>query len=263
MTDNTIRFEDGAAYERMMGVWSRSVGATFLDWLDLPRGRDWIDVGCGNGAFTALVAERCAPKTITGVDPSDGQLAFARKRDGLSGVDFRQGDAMALPFADGSFDVAVMALVLFFVPEPEKGVAEMRRVVRPGGTIAAYVWDMPGGGFPNEPLRRALRKIGLPPPTPPSEDVSRMPVLRAHWSNTYFESVETRVIEVERRYANFEEYWTVARLSPSVQSAKVPLSDDDRARLKDLVREDLSVSDDARPLVATAFANAIKGRLRG
>lgn len=89
-----------------------------------------------------------------------------------------------------------------------------------------------------------------------------MPSLRAHWSDTHFEAVETRVIEVERRYANFEEYWTIARLSPSVQAAKMPLSDDDRARLKDLVREDLAVSDDARPLVAKAFANAIKGRLR-
>jgi ubiquinone/menaquinone biosynthesis C-methylase UbiE len=133
MTDPQIRFDDGAAYERIMGIWSQLAGEQFLDWLAPAGGQRWIDVGCGNGAFTELIVQRCAPAGVDGVDPSDGQLAFARTRPASRIAKFRQGDAMTLPYDDKSFDVAVMALVIFFVPDPTKGVAEMVRVVRPGG----------------------------------------------------------------------------------------------------------------------------------
>src|SRR6185369_2343703 len=99
------------------------------------------DVGCGSGAFTETIVERCAPSAVQGIDPSEAQLEFARTRPIEHVAQFRQGDAMAQPFPDGTFDVAVMALVIFFVPEPAKGVAEMRRVVAPGGMVAAYAWD--------------------------------------------------------------------------------------------------------------------------
>ncbi|NKB17773.1 MAG: methyltransferase domain-containing protein, partial [Pseudanabaena sp. CRU_2_10] len=111
MTEQTIRFDDGAAYEQMMGIWSRYAGGIFLDWVAPPPGLRWIDVGCGNGAFTELIAERCAPVEIQGIDPSEGQLSFARTRPGARIAEFRLGDAMALPFPDDRFDAAVMALV--------------------------------------------------------------------------------------------------------------------------------------------------------
>jgi ubiquinone/menaquinone biosynthesis C-methylase UbiE len=76
-----IRFNDGAGYETMMGIWSRSVGERFLEWLRPEPAQRWLDVGCGNGAFTALVAERCAPASVDGLVPSDEQLAFARQRE--------------------------------------------------------------------------------------------------------------------------------------------------------------------------------------
>src|SRR6202048_2751618 len=148
MAEPQIRFDNGAAYERMMGVWSRLAGEVFLDWLAPGAGLRWIDVGCGNGAFTELIVASHAPAEVQGIDPSDGQLAYARTRSGAQMAEFRKGDAMALPFPDRSFDVAIMALVIFFVPEPAKGVAEMVRVVAPGGEIAAYAWDIAGGGFP-------------------------------------------------------------------------------------------------------------------
>src|SRR5262245_17128133 len=129
MAEQTIRFEDGAAYERMMGVWSQLAGQVFLDWLRPAPGLQWVDVGCGNGAFTELIVERCAPVEVQGIDPSEAQLAFARTRPASLVAEFRQGDAMALPFPADRFDAAVMALVLVFVPEPAKGVAEMLRVV--------------------------------------------------------------------------------------------------------------------------------------
>jgi ubiquinone/menaquinone biosynthesis C-methylase UbiE len=132
VAEQIIRFEDGAGYEQMMGIWSRLVGEIFLDWLAPSPGLRWVDVGCGNGAFTELLVERCAPAAVEGIDPSEGQLAFARTRPSARLAKFSKGDAMALPFATGSFDAAVMALVLVFVPDPRKGVDEMVRVVSPG-----------------------------------------------------------------------------------------------------------------------------------
>jgi ubiquinone/menaquinone biosynthesis C-methylase UbiE len=158
MAEQQIRFDDGAAYERMMGTWSRLAGDIFLDWLAPRPGLRWIDIGCGSGAFTELLVERCAPTEVQGIDPSEAQLAFARARPAARLAQFRRGDATALPFPDGRFDGAVMALVIFFVPAPAKGVAEMVRVVQPGGTVATYAWDMEAADIPgSRSMQRCAR----------------------------------------------------------------------------------------------------------
>src|SRR3954462_1590082 len=131
MQTNEIRFDDGAAYERYMGAWSQRAGESFLDWIAPRPGLRWLDVGCGNGAFTEMLIERCAPSVVHGIDPSEQQLAYARTRPALHAVQFRQADAMALPFPENTFDAAIMPLVLFFVPVPGQGIAEMKRVVAP------------------------------------------------------------------------------------------------------------------------------------
>src|SRR5260370_8307989 len=177
MVQPQIRYDDGAAYQRMMGAWSRIAGEIFLDWLAPPAGLRWIDVGCGSGSFTELLVERCAPSEVHGIDPSEDQLAFARTRPAGRVAQFAQGNAMALPFPENRFDAAVMALVIFFVPEPERGVAEMARVVGPGGTVAAYAWDVEGGGLPPEPLHAEMRAMGITPPMPPSAPASRLDAL--------------------------------------------------------------------------------------
>jgi SAM-dependent methyltransferase len=182
MAEHQIRFDDGAAYERMMGAWSRLAGEIFLDWIAPRPGLRWVDVGCGNGAFTELVVERCAPAEVQGIDPSEGQLAYARARPATRMAEFRQGDAMALPFPDNSFDLAVMALVIFFVPDPAKGVAEMVRVVSLGGTVAAYAWDMAGGGFPLQPVQAELLAMGFAPVRPPRSDASKIDALQNLWT---------------------------------------------------------------------------------
>lgn len=166
-----------------MGVWSQLVGQAFLDWLSPREGQRWIDVGRGNGAFTEQLILRCAPAEMHGIDPSEGQLAFARKRPGTAGAVFQRGDAMALPFEAGQFDAAVMALVVTFVPNPAKGVGEMARVVRPGGLVTTYMWDMPGGGTPPEPIPAGLRATGVTPTVGPSGHVSSMEGLRHLWTN--------------------------------------------------------------------------------
>src|SRR6266702_4658189 len=184
MAEPQIRFDDGAAYERMMGVWSRLAGEIFLDWFAPRSGLRWIDVGCGNGAFTELIVERHAPAEVQGIDPSDGQLAYARSRPTTRIAQFRQGDAMELPFPSHTFDVAVMALVIFFVPDPGKGVAEMFA-------------------------------MGFPPPRPPSAHISSAEALQNLWTDAGLEGVETRRIEVQRAFSDFDDFWSTAMLAPS------------------------------------------------
>lgn len=257
-----IRFEDGGAYERYMGVWSQTVGTTFLDWLALPSGLRWLDVGCGNGAFTELLVNRCAPSAVEGVDPSDAQVAFARKRLESRGATFQEGNAMALPFGDDTFDAAVMPLVIFFVPDPAKGVAEMARVVRAGGTVAAYGWDLEGGGFPYALVQSELRAMGYDVPMPPSADAAGLDRLRALWNGAGLDAVATREIVVQRTYADFDDYWTTAMGGPSLRGQLGALAPDDAARLKDRLREQLP-ADAAGTITVSARANAAKGRVRG
>src|SRR6266853_1188488 len=202
MAERQIRFEDGAAYERMMGVWSRLAGDIFLGWLAPRPGMRWIDIGCGTGAFSELLVERCAPAEIQGIDPSEAQLAFARTRPAARLAQFRQGDAMALPFLDDSFDAAIMALVIFFVPDPAKGVAEMARVVGPGGTVAAYAWDVLGDGHPGGPI-----------------------------------AVETREITVQRSFTDLDEFWMLNVTSPNIGPIIAAMTAGDAERLKAGVRE--------------------------
>ena len=134
-------FTDGEVYERMMGRWSRLAGETFLAWLNLPMGLRWLDVGCGNGAFTEEIVARCAPDTVMAIDPSDEQLAFARTLPGTKMAKFVLGDAQKLSFGTMALSTwHIMALVLSFLPDPAKAVADMARVVRSGGWVATYMW---------------------------------------------------------------------------------------------------------------------------
>jgi ubiquinone/menaquinone biosynthesis C-methylase UbiE len=261
MSELTIRFDDGAAYERMMGAWSRLVGLEFLDWLRPPEGARWVDVGCGNGAFTELIAQRTKPAAIEGLDPAPGQIAFAKTREAARPARFQQGDAMALPYGDGSFDVAAMALVLFFVPEPTQGVAEMVRVTRAGGLVAAYVWDVEGVGFPLTPLRSELTAMGVPSAGTPRPEVASIPVLRQIWEEAGLRDVETRTIEVQRRFESFDDYWE-ACLSGHLGVAARTMTPDGFAELRRRVAAKFPQDGDG-PVTRTGLAFAVKGRKPG
>lgn len=259
MTDQ-IRFDDGAAYERYMGEWSRLAGETFLDWLAPKSGLRWLDVGCGNGAFTEMLVGRCAPASVQGVDPSEGQLAYARIRPAARVAQFRQADAMALPFPDDTFDAAVMPLVIFFVPDPAGGVAEMARVVCPGGIVTAYAWDMEGGGFPYEALHDEMRGLGVTVPVPPSPGASRMDAMRDMWTGAGLDSVETLEITVRRSFGDFDDYWTTVLGGPSVGPQLAAMTSEDLARLRARLRARLPADADGR-ITCSARANAVKGRV--
>jgi ubiquinone/menaquinone biosynthesis C-methylase UbiE len=259
MTEPTIRFDDGAAYEAFMGKWSQLAGDSFLDWLAPPAGWRWIDIGCGNGAFTERLVQRCTPTEVLGIDPSDAQLAFAAHRFAADrSVRFEPGDAMALPCADATFDASVMALVIFFVTDPAKAVAEMARVVRPGGSVSAYAWDLHGDGFPFAAMHEEMSALGTPPLGPPSADAARLDTMQTLWRDAGLVQVDTREISVQRTFADFESFWQIARSGPRILPKVAGLSRDKVEVLRERLRARL-VPDAAGRITYGARANAVKG----
>jgi SAM-dependent methyltransferase len=207
-----------------------------------------------------MLVGRCAPASVHGIDPSEGQLAYARTRPAARVAQFRLGDAMALPFPDDAFDAAVMPLVIFFVPDPAKGVAEMARVVSPGGGVTAYAWDMEGGGFPYQALHDEMRGLGVTVPTPPSPDASRIDAMRDLWNGAGLDAVETREITVRRTFTDFDDYWTTVLGGASVRTRLAAMESEELARLSARMRSRLPADADGR-ITYTARANAIKGRV--
>jgi len=256
-----IRFDDGAAYEQAVGIWSSYAGEIFVNWLNpAPRLR-WLDVGCGSGAFTEQILRHCAPAEVLGIDPSEGQLAFARTRCSGPNVTFRQGDAMALPVDANSYDVAVLALVIYFVPDPAKSIAEMRRAVRPGGTVCTYMWDGPAGGSPTFPMQQALRSLGYSPTLPPSIAASTMESLQGLWHTEGLQDVRTRTIEVRRSYDSFDACWAAMALQPIARPIIARMTEAERTALQARLRDFLPAPDAQGRWSYGAHANAITGRV--
>jgi SAM-dependent methyltransferase len=254
-------FTDGDAYERLMGRWSRLAGETFLNWLDTPKDLRWLDVGCGNGAFTEELVARCAPATVMAIDPSDDQLAYARTRPGVKTADFCVGDAQKLSFADRSFDVAVMALVISFLPDPIKAVSEMARVVRPGGWVATYMWDILGGGVPVDPIYVAMESMGMTSVRPPYPADSRREAMQEFWEKAALDSIETRVIRIPVVYSDFDEFWDSNTVPIGPQGKLIDgMSANERDELRTRLRGRLPIASDGS-VVYESFANAVKGRV--
>jgi SAM-dependent methyltransferase len=251
-------FADGKAYERLMGRWSRLAGMKFLDWLAAPENLKWLDVGCGNGAFTEVLIERCAPASVVGVDPSEGQLAFARGRPGTKGAEFRVADAQALPFPDNNFDAAAMALVIVFVPDPVKAARELARVVRPGGVVATYMWEFPNG-FPLAPLAAAMKDLGLTPPERPNVEASGRDAMRAIWKAVGLTAIESEVVRIRVSFSSFDDFWdsNTVPVGPSGKALS-ELSPSSREQLKTRLRQRLPIAADGS-IAYEAFANAVKG----
>jgi ubiquinone/menaquinone biosynthesis C-methylase UbiE len=256
-----IRFTDGEAYERFMAPWSRSAGTLFLDWIKPKADLAWVDIGCGNGAFTELVLAKSAPSSVCAIDPSQAQIDAARKRLPVDRVELSVGDALSLPYDDRRFDVSVMALVLFFVPDPERGAAEMVRVTKPGGLVASYTWDVLRGGTPAEPVLESLQAMGKTAVRPPSAEISRFEALKKLWAKFGLEAVETRELVVERTFAGFEDYWhSMVLSSPSGVMEK--LTDAESAQLRALLQDRLPASASGE-ITMHSWATAIMGRKPG
>ena len=255
MSDPKGYFPDGRAYDLAMGRLSRVAGARFLDWLSLPDGLRWLDVGCGTGSFTELILDRNAPGGIAAIDPSREQIAFANGKPSASRVKYRQGDATSLPFGDGEFDVAVMALVIQYVPDPARAMSEIARVVRPGGTVAAYVWPGPEDGHPMRLLNEALKSVGGPPRNRPGNQVRTIDSLVALFHGAGLTGIDSQAIDIAIEFEDFEDCW-------SSQSAMVTLGMNaaDTDRLKAALRKRVPADETGR-IAYDARANAIRGRV--
>jgi len=263
MAETKVTFDDGDAYERYMGRWSRAAGTVFLDWLTPPQGARWLDVGCGTGAFTQLVLDNGAPGAIVAIDPAAAQIEHARQQPAAQRADFRVADALALPFPDGGFDVVASALVINFIPDRAKALGEMRRVARSGGTVAGYVWhrDLAGDSSPGTLMRRALLEIGADAPRMPGGADSSLAALHASFAAAGLTDIATTPLDVTQSYRDFNDFWG-AQTGTIVPATKViaALSDADRARLRDVLRAALSIGPDGS-VSYSARANAVKARV--
>lgn len=204
------RWTSGADYDRWMGRWSRLLAREFLEWLNLPDGLRWIDVCCGSGVLTEAIVERNAPTAIVGVDISPEQINFARQHRARHNVTFEIANAMSLPFADASFDVAVCGCGLNYIPNPYQGLVEFRRVVRPGGILAIYVWDYEHGAkFLREFWDVAIAVDGE---AASFDQARRFPMcteagLRALFAQVKLEDVTARPLDIVTRFTTFDDYW--------------------------------------------------------
>jgi ubiquinone/menaquinone biosynthesis C-methylase UbiE len=259
--DPTVQFTDGAAYEVLMGRWSRKAGVKFLSWSQIPPGLSWLDVGCGNGAFTEEIISHAAPKAVMGIDPAPAQIDHAKARAAVSSAHFQVGDALNLPVADGQFDVGVMALVIAFLSDPARGVAELKRVVRREGYVATYMWDLPGGGVPLSPFYREMKAMGFPPPMPQSAEISRLAALRDLWQGAGLREVETTVIRIMVHHENFDAFWASNTLPVGPQAERLrALSPAQLAELRHRLHQALPAAPDGG-ISYESFANAVKGRV--
>jgi ubiquinone/menaquinone biosynthesis C-methylase UbiE len=261
MVDAKATFNDGAAYERFMGRWSRAVGGVFLEWLAPPKGAQWLDVGCGTGAFTELVLGLCSPANVMGIDPFPEQIEYARSLPVARLAEFKVADALNLPFPDCSFDVVASALVINFVPDRPRGLAEMRRTAKPGGLVAGYVWDFAGGRATGAPLAKGMRAIGVEPPITPGTNDTTIEALQSLFAAAGLESLETRQIEIAPTYSSFDDFWTsqTGSVSPTAKFIGT-LTEPQRLRLRDAVISILPSNTDGS-VSYSACANAIKARV--
>jgi SAM-dependent methyltransferase len=249
----------GDAYEPYVGRWSRLVAAEFLDWLSLPAHTRWLDVGCGTGALSETILKRALPQQVVGIDLAEGFIAFAQSRLSDPRIEFRVGDARALPVEEGGFDAAVAGLVLNFVPEPAKALAEMRRAVRPGGTVAVYVWDYAG----QMQLMRHFwdAAVALDPTARELDEGRRFPLCRPEALNALFSEAgladtETRAIDVATVFQDFDDYWSpfLGGQGPAPGYC-VSLSETKRETLREKLRTELpKAADGSIHLKARAFA---------
>ena len=258
MSTTATNFDDGIAYEAWMGRWSRIVGEKFLEWLSPAEKLSWLDVGCGNGAFTELVYAKCAPSGIQGVDPSQEQLDVANSRASSKTIEYRIGAAQALPFDDKTFDVVAMALAINLPPDPKVAVAEMLRVTKSGGTVATYMWDIPNGGITMEPIRTALREMNINTPIF-GEAITTPENMKELWENAGLNDVSLTQIEIDLSFKSFDDFWNSnTGMENTVVRAMKSLSDTEIKTLKANLKSNLP-TDSSGNICYRAFANAAKG----
>lgn len=263
MNENSKKLKDnwanGDMYERYIGRWSRLVAREFLEWLAVPAGSQWLDVGCGTGALSQTILQLAEPAQIKGIDRSEGFVNFARERVQDSRVWFEVGDAESLTDASDTFDAVVSGLVLNFIPHPERALAELARVTRPGGAVAVYVWDYAEG---MQLIRHFFdAAIALDPNAIEHDEGPRFPIcrpdeLRQLFDASGLQNVKVHPIEVPTVFHDFDDYWSpfLGGQGPA-PSYVMSLNEEHRALLRERIRAGLPFnSDGSISLMARAWA---------
>jgi SAM-dependent methyltransferase len=257
-------FAQSHAYEPFMGRWSRRLAPLFVEFAGVQDGESVLDIGSGTGALATAIVEARPKAHVTGVDPAQDYVSAARQRAGRRAIRFVVGDARALDFSDGTFDRAVSLLALNFVPDPAVALAEQIRVTRPGGLIAAAVWDY-GDGM--QMLRVFWNEAVAADPAAEARDERHMPLCRhsqlsALWLSQGMLAVGERPLTIEQPFASFEDYWNPFLAGQGPAGAYVAsLSPAARDLLRDRLRYRLTGEHrtGGGPFVLTARAWAVKG----
>jgi len=242
------------AYDRFMGRYSRLLSPQLADLGGVDGGQRALDVGCGPGALTAELVARLGAASVTAVDPSTPFVEAARARH--PGVEVHHASAEELPFADDTFDASLAQLVVHFMSDPVAGLAEMRRVTRQGGVVAACVWDLAGGQAPLSVFWMAARQLD-----PAAVDESQLAGARqGHLAELFatagLREIEEVVLEVSLEHPTFEEWWEpyTGGVGPA-GSYVMSLGPDPQAELRDQCRALLP----DEPFVLTSRAWAVRG----
>jgi SAM-dependent methyltransferase len=246
----------GEAYDRFMGRYSRPLASAFADWAGLPSGQRVLDVGCGPGALTEVLVGRVGADRVAAVDPSPPFVEACRER--CPGVDVRLAGAEGLPFDDDAFDAAAACLVVHFMSDPVAGVGEMRRVVRPGGRVAATVWDLAGDRAPMWPVWRAVAELDPGHPGERGFQGGSRASLVGIMERAGLSDVEATELSVTVHHPSFEEWWEpyLHGVGP-VGQAVADRGPEGRQRLEEVLRQQLGDG----PFDLTAVAFAARGRV--
>ena len=239
--DLTPVYSDGEAYEERNGKWSRIFGGDYIDWLTVEKGSRWIDVGCGTGALCEVIMDRSAPKQYVGIDVAPAVLEYARSRHPDDRAQFQIDDALNLSFGENEFDAAVSALVINFLPDPVRMVSEMKRVVQPSGTVAAWTMDFAGNRAVGQHISAAIsarRSADVEQvDAVQNSDSTRPKAMERIFVDAGLEKIRTMTAETVVTYKDFDAYW-IANLGFKSTTANFvsQLSEQEQVRFKSEVQ---------------------------
>lgn len=261
---STFVATDGAAYEQLMGRWSRRLAEPFLDFAGTAAGEVILDVGCGTGVLEGALQRRGSFGQLVAVDFSPVYIAHATRTIRDPRIRFDVGDACALGYPDHRFDRVLSLLLLHFVPRADQAIAEMRRVAKPGATVAATVWDARGGFVANRifyDTAAALDpKAGERRARNYTRPMTRPGELGSAFRSAGFLDVVESMLMIRMEFASFEDYWSPyeGKDGPGAEYLQT-LSDPERERLRDAVRRAYLDGEPDGPRSYSAVAWAVKG----
>ncbi|HKH63772.1 MAG TPA: class I SAM-dependent methyltransferase [Flavitalea sp.] len=245
-------------YEYFMGRWSKLIAPMFLNWLSCPHNLSWLDLGCGTGALSEAINKHCKPAHLSCIDPSAAFLHKAKERL-IADADFSVGSASAIPKDSRTFDVVASGLALNFFPDLPAALAEMKRVVKRNGTIAAYVWDYSDRMDFLRLFWDATREVN--PEDYKFDEGIRFPICNANHLKDAFQeadlnNIETSNLDIHTVFKNFDDYWNpfLGGQGPA-PSYLASLNEDLQNKVKDIVLKKLSIAPDGSiRLLARAIA---------